>query len=82
MAHKEFIDYLKNLEGGPVSTVMGFIMFIFGGVMIYVSSGSENTVTWASIEVIIFAVGLILLLKSDKWLKKIKAKNKNENPEA
>ena len=69
MAHKEFIDYLKNVEGGPISTFLGLVMFLFGGAAIYFSRGSENPISWASLEVGIFAVGIVLLIKSDKWLK-------------
>ena len=69
---KEIFGYFNNIKGGPVSTFIGLAMFIAGGIMIWKTEG----LTWASIEVGVFILGSLLLLKSDAWLKSVFGKKK------
>ena len=59
---KEVLQALKNVKGGPKTTVIGALMMILGGVLIYTA---DFTFTWASVEVGIFIVGVYLCLIND-----------------
>lgn len=65
MALDKIVTYFTNVKGGPISTVIGLLMFIFGGVMIWKMDG----LSWASVETGVFILGILLLLKSDTWIK-------------
>ena len=74
---KEFLGLFANIKGGPISTILGALMFIFGGILIYNTYQSDNTVTWVSVEVGIFGIGGYLLVISDTWIRSL-FKGKNE----
>ena len=59
---KELLEIAKNVKKGPKSSIVGALLFVFGGYMIY---SSENTMTYMSVEVGVFIVGLYLFLTSD-----------------
>lgn len=59
---KDLLDLVKNVKKGPKTSIVGIILFLFGGYTIYTS---EVTLTYMSIEVGIFVVGLYLFLTSD-----------------
>lgn len=59
---KEIFDLLKNVKKGPKTSLIGALMMVFGGYLIYVTEGDLN---WASVEVGLFALGAYLCLTSD-----------------
>lgn len=62
-------ESFKNIEGGPISTILGVFLFVFGGLVIWNSYEDSNTVTWVSVEVGLFLLGIYFLGKSDKWIR-------------
>lgn len=65
---RDLLELTKNVKKGPKSSIIGFVLFIAGGYMIYSdwkSPDPENALTYTSIEVGIFALGLYLFLSSD-----------------
>lgn len=59
---KEVLELLKNVKRGPKTSIVGIILCLFGGYLIYTM---DTSLTWASVEVGIFVVGLYLCLTSD-----------------
>ena len=59
---KELLDLAKNVQKGPKTSIVGALMILFGGYMIY---DNDQTITYASVEVGLFIVGLYLFLTSD-----------------
>jgi hypothetical protein len=74
---KEFLSLFSNIKGGPISTILGTLMFLFGAFLIYGTYRSDNSITWASVETGIFGIGGYLLVISDNWIKSL-FKQKNE----
>ena len=68
---KEILDLFKNVSGGPMTTIIGAIFFGLGGITIWKTYQSANTVTWVYVEVGLFVIGAFLLFKSDEWLKSL-----------
>ena len=66
---KDFIQLLGNITGGPVSTIVGLVLFIGGGFSIW--QLDQSKIMWNSVELGLFGVGIILLLKSDGWIKSL-----------
>lgn len=73
----KFIDIFKNITAGPMSTLLGLVFFIAGGVMVWTTYQSDDVIVWTSFEVIALAVGCILLIKNDEWLKGFFEKDKD-----
>lgn len=63
----KIIDYIKNIKVGPISTAIGVLMFFIGGNAIIKSESND----WLALEVGLFLIGLIMLIKSDEWLKEM-----------
>ena len=59
---KDVFDLLKNIQKGPKTSIIGFLMMVFGGYLIFVTEGD---LTWASVPVGLFALGSYLCLTSD-----------------
>ena len=59
---------IKNIKAGFVSTGLGGILFIMGGVMVWQTYKSDTPVVWVSVETLTFVSGIILLLKNDEWI--------------
>jgi hypothetical protein len=53
---------MKNVKKGPKTSVVGTLMMIFSGYLIYTS---EASLDWASVPVGLFALGTYLCLTSD-----------------
>lgn len=78
---KELLSVMQNVTKGPKTSIVGLLMFLGGGYMIYEdwkTPGAEDLLTYTSIEVGIFFVGLYLFLSSDGVLLK-KPKEKDED---
>ena len=69
---KDLLEVAKNVKKGPKSSVVGALMIIFGGYLIY---DNDQTITYASVEVGLLIVGLYLFLTSDG----VFTKNKDED---
>lgn len=78
----ELLKVMQNVTKGPKTSIVGLLMFLGGAYMIYndwKSPSEENQLTYTSIEVGIFFVGLYLFLSSDGiFLKKPKEEKKDD----
>ena len=74
---EKILDLFKNVKGGPMTTVVGVIMFALGGWATWTTYKSDNVIAWVSVEVGIFIVGAYLLFKSDEWLRHLFKKDGN-----
>jgi hypothetical protein len=70
---KEIADLLKNVKKGPKTSIVGALMMIFGGYLIY---NNETDLEWASVPVGLFAMGAYLCLTSDSIFSKKDDKSK------
>lgn len=61
---KELLEIFKNVKKGPKSSIVGTLLMIFGGYLMYVT---EDSFTWTSVEVGVFILGVYLCLTSD-WI--------------
>jgi len=59
---KDALELLKNVQKGPKTSIIGAIMMVFSGYLIY---ETEGDLTWASVEVGLFVLGTYLCLTSD-----------------
>jgi hypothetical protein len=77
---KDLLGIVQNIKKGPKTSLVGFILFIAGGYAIYTH---EDTMTYTSIEVGIFVLGLYLFLSSDGPIANalFKKKKKDEDSE-
>ena len=66
---KDLLELAKNIKKGPKTSIVGLLLCLFGGYMIY---DNEQTMTYASVEVGVFVVGLYLFLTSDGLFSKKK----------
>lgn len=82
---RDLLSIVQNVQKGPKTSIVGFILFIAGGYMIYSdwkNPDPENALTYTSIEVGIFALGLYLFLSSDSpFGKKSDIKEKKDEEE-
>ena len=62
---KEILAIAKNIPQSPKTSIIGTLMCVFGGYLIYSNLGKHD-MTYASVEVLMFAGGLFFLLKVDK----------------
>ena len=79
---KDLLSIVQNVKKGPKTSIVGFLMFVGGGYMIYTdwkNPSPENALTYASIEVGIFILGLYLFLSSDGLFFKQKKDAKEED---
>lgn len=76
---EKFLKLFENVKEGPVSTIIGLIMFLLGAVLIYLTYKSEDALVWMSVEVGVFACGALLLLKNDEWITKAYKSIRNKN---
>ena len=79
---KDVIGLLGNVKKGPKTSIIGGLMMAFGGYLIY---ETEATLTWASVEVGVFVLGLYFFLTSDTLLNdtskdKVSKQNKKLTP--
>ena len=61
-------DILSNIKQGILSTVIGFIFFIGGGIMVYFTYKDKHALEWASVEVTLFFLGALFLKANDEWI--------------
>ena len=64
---KDLLELAKNIKKGPKSSIIGLLMFLGGGYTIYTH---EHTLTYTSVEVGVFVVGLYLFLSSGDMFSK------------
>ena len=64
---KNPIEMFQNVRKGPKTTLVGALIMAFAGWMIY---KAEVTLTYTSIEVVLFLLGTWLFLLSDDIFKK------------
>ena len=73
---RELLSVMENITKGPKTSIVGFLMFLGGGLMIYEDwKNPETTLTYASIEVGVFFIGMYLFLSSDGIFFKNKKKD-------
>ena len=78
----ELLKAMQNVTKGPKTSLVGLIMFLGGAYMIYEDwKNPKTSLTYASIEVGIFAVGLYLFLSSDGFFLKRSTGPKEEKDE-
>lgn len=82
MNPSKFLEIFKNVNAGPMSTLMGLVFFVVGGYMVYATYQGGTGIIWTSFEVILFGAGCGLLLINDEWLKELLSKkDSNEKSE-
>ena len=59
---ESIINIVKNVKKGPITSLVGVGLCVFGGYLIY---ASEQTPTYMSLEAGIFFVGVVLLVSPD-----------------
>ena len=63
MAIGNITDLLKNIKGGPKTTLVGAALMILSGYMMY---SNDFTVTYTSIEIGMLGVGIYFFVINDK----------------
>ena len=72
----KIIEIAKNIQEGPVTTVLGVVLFLFGGWMVYTTYKSEDDLVYVSVEVGVFLLGVLMLLAYDDYIASIFTKKK------
>ena len=62
MAIGSVTDLLKNIKGGPKTTLVGALLIVLSGYMMY---SNDFTVTYTSIEIGMLGVGIYLFVIND-----------------
>ena len=63
MALRDVTDLLKNIKGGPKTTIVGAVLILLSSYMMYTK---DFTLTYTSIEAGILALGIYLFIANDK----------------
>lgn len=61
-------DIIESIKAGLISTIIGIIFFIGGGIMVYVTYKDTHALEWASVEVGLFVIGALFLKANDEWI--------------
>lgn len=62
----EMLKWIKNIKGGPISTLLGLVL-VGAGIYMYVQLDPSEAISLT--EGGLITVGSALLLKSDDWIK-------------
>lgn len=65
----KLLSLFKNIKGGPMTTLVGLVLFFSCGTIIFETKGDENQLAWVSVEVGLFVLGIYFLVISDSWIK-------------
>lgn len=63
-------DIVESIKQGLISTIIGVIFFIGGGVLTYLTYKDTHALEWASVEVGLFIIGALFLKANDEWITK------------